>query len=59
MVIVLIFMASLHGHWGTAIATYDTKSECFTALDKLSPQYKRKYPKSIMWCSEPIGYSGN
>ena len=56
--IVLIFMATLQGHWGVAIKTFDTKAECFVQLDLLEKQYKKKYPEGMLWCAEPIGYSG-
>ena len=54
----LIFVASQAAHWGVAIKTFDTKVECFAALDEQAPTMKRKYPQSLMWCAEPIGYSG-
>ena len=31
--IVLIFMATLQGHWGVAVKTFDTKAEYFVQLD--------------------------
>lgn len=56
--IVMIFMASLSGHWGVAIKTYPTIAECTADLAPVQATYKRKYPQALLWCSEPIGYSG-
>ena len=57
--IVLLMLTTAQTPWATSVATYQTKAECLEVLDETAKHYQRKFPQAILWCSEPIGYTGN
>ena len=45
--------------WATSVATYPTKAACLEVLDATADHYHHKFPQAVLWCSEPIGYTGD
>ena len=57
--IALLALLTHDAGWVTPVAVFDTKAECFSALPALALRYHKKFPEALLWCSEPIGYTGD